>query len=173
MFTCCRRSVGPPPEKNDSQEYRRSHIRSFCKVFKVSNLPELCLFIAVSEEKVPIYFFLLNVFEHKTEVIMSWQICREVLNACLDPAYQIENKFWNLKAGSLQVGITNEKLEKVICSRGVEAFLIKGFCEQTMLSLHKKIQSNWKGYANMRVPVKVLRLLPWEKTSIVILQIPS
>ena len=32
-----------------------------------------------------------------------------------------------------------------------------------MLSLHKKIQSNWKGYANMRVPVKVLRLLPWEK----------
>ena len=42
-----------------------------------------------------------------------------------------------------------------------------------MLSLHKKIQSNWKGYANMRIPVKVLRLLPWEKTSIVILQIPS
>ena len=24
-----------------------------------------------------------------------------------------------------------------------------------MLSLHKKIQSNWKGYANLRVPVKV------------------
>ena len=42
-----------------------------------------------------------------------------------------------------------------------------------MLSLHKKIQSNWKGYANMRVPVKVLQLLPWEKTSFVILQIPS
>ena len=62
---------------------------------------------------------------------------------------------------------------KVICSRGVEVFLIKGFYEQTMLSLHKKIQSNWKGYANMRVPVKVLRLLPWEKTSIVILLIPS
>ena len=62
---------------------------------------------------------------------------------------------------------------KVICSRGVEVFLIKGFYEQTMLSLHKKIQSNWKGYANMRVPVKVLRLLPWEKTYIVILLIPS
>ena len=43
-----------------------------------------------------------------------------------------------------------------------------------MLSLHKKIQSNWKGYANMRVPVKVLQLLPWKKkTSFGILQIPS
>ena len=31
-----------------------------------------------------------------------------------------------------------------------------------MLSLHKKIQSNWKEYANMTVPVKVLRLLPWK-----------
>ena len=54
-------------------------------------------------------------------------------------------------------------MEKVICSRGVEAVLIKGFPEQTMLSLHKKIPSNWKGYANMRVPVKVLRLLLREK----------
>ena len=53
----------------------------FAKCFKVSNLPELFLFAAVSEEKVPIYFFPLNVFEHRTEVIMSWQICREVLNA--------------------------------------------------------------------------------------------
>ena len=26
---------------------------------------------------------------------------------------------------------------------------IKGFYEQTMLSLHKNIQSNWSGYANM------------------------
>ena len=49
----------------------------------------------------------------------------------------------------------------VICSRDLEAVLIKGFYEQTMLSLPKTIQSNWKGYANMRVPVKVLRLLPW------------
>ena len=32
-----------------------------------------------------------------------------------------------------------------------------------MLSLHKMIKSNWEGYANMRVPVKVLQLLPWEK----------
>ena len=28
-----------------------------------------------------------------------------------------------------------------------------------MLSLRKKIESNWKGYANMRVPVKVLLLM--------------
>ena len=74
----------------------------FAKRFKVSNLPELCLFAAVSEEKVPINFFLLNVFEHKIEVIMSWQICREVLNAYVDPAYQPENKFRNLKTGSFQ-----------------------------------------------------------------------
>ena len=33
-----------------------------------------------------------------------------------------------------------------------------------MLSLHKKIESNWKGYANMKVPVKVLQLLSWRKT---------
>ena len=66
----------------------------FAKRFKVSKLPELCLFAAVSEEKVPIYFFfLLNVFEHKIDVIMSWQICREVLNAHVDPAYQIATAF--------------------------------------------------------------------------------
>ena len=35
-----------------------------------------------------------------------------------------------------------------------------------MLSLHKKIESNWKEYANMKVPVKVLRLLPWRKKNI-------
>ena len=58
---------------------------------KVSNLPELCLFAAISEEKVPIYFFfLLNVFEHK---IMTWQICREVFNAYVDPAHQIATPF--------------------------------------------------------------------------------
>ena len=39
--------------------------------------------------KSPFNFFLLNVFEHKIEVIMSWQICREVLNAYVDPAHQI------------------------------------------------------------------------------------
>ena len=38
-----------------------------------------------------------------------------------------------------------------------------------MLSLHKKIESNWKGYANMEVPVKVLRLLPWRKTHLHVL----
>ena len=64
-------SGGPPPKNFENQECRRSHIRSFCNALKVSNLPELCLFAAISEEEVPIYFFLLNVFEHKIEVIMS------------------------------------------------------------------------------------------------------
>ena len=40
-----------------------------------------------------IIFFLLNVFEHKIEVIMSWQICREVLNAHVDPEHQIVTAF--------------------------------------------------------------------------------
>ena len=31
--------------------------------------------------KSPFICFLLTVFEHKTGVIMSWQICREVRNA--------------------------------------------------------------------------------------------
>ena len=43
------------------------------------------------------FFFILNVFEHKIEVIMSWQICREVFDAYVDPEHQIvtafENKF--------------------------------------------------------------------------------
>ena len=88
---------GVLPQKNfENQECRRSHIRSFFKALKVSNLPELCLFAAVSEEKVPIFFFfffLLNVFEHKIEVIMSRQICREVLNAYVDPEHQIATAF--------------------------------------------------------------------------------
>ena len=82
-----------PRTNFENQECRRSHIRSFCKAFKVSNLPELCPFAAVSEEKVPVYFFLLNVFEHKIEVIMSWQICRELLHAYVDHAYQIVTAF--------------------------------------------------------------------------------
>ena len=80
-------------KKFENQECRRSNIRPFCKAFKVSDSPELCLFAAVSEEKVPIYFFLSNVFEHKTEAIMLWQIRREVLNAYVDPAYQIVTAF--------------------------------------------------------------------------------
>ena len=44
----------------ENQECRRSHIMSFFKALKVSNLPELCLFAAVSEKKVPIYFFSLK-----------------------------------------------------------------------------------------------------------------
>ena len=35
----------------------------FCIAIKVSNLPEVCLSADVSEEKVPIYSMLLNVFE--------------------------------------------------------------------------------------------------------------
>ena len=54
----------PPPRRNfENQECRRSHLRSFCNAIKISNLPELCLFADVSEEKVPIYSMLLNVFE--------------------------------------------------------------------------------------------------------------
>ena len=47
----------------ENQECRRSHLRSFCNAIKISNLPELCLFADVSEETVPIYSMLLNVFE--------------------------------------------------------------------------------------------------------------
>ena len=36
----------------------RRHLRSFCNAIKVSNLPELCLFTDVLEEKVPIYSML-------------------------------------------------------------------------------------------------------------------
>ena len=38
-------------------------IGHFAMRIKVSNLPELCLFADVSEEKVPIYSMLLNVLE--------------------------------------------------------------------------------------------------------------
>ena len=159
-----------PLKKNENQECRRSHIRSFFKALTVSNLPELCLFAAISEEKVPIYFFfLLNVFEHKIEMIMSWQYLMPTWIWASDCDSLRENTFWNLKTGCLQVGISNSKLGKVICSRDVEAVLIQGFYEQTMLSLHKKIESNWKWYANMKVPVKVLRLLPWRKPHLHIL----
>ena len=41
--------------------------------------PEFSLFADVSEEKVIINFMLLNVFEHKTEVFMSWKIGRKML----------------------------------------------------------------------------------------------
>ena len=46
-----------------NQECRRCHLRSFYNAIKISDLPELCLFADVSEEKVPIYCMLLNVFE--------------------------------------------------------------------------------------------------------------
>ena len=45
---------------------------------------------------------------------------------------------------------------------------IKGFYEQTMLSLHKKIQSNWRGYANMSSSKGVLAAALETKTSIII-----
>ena len=47
----------------ENQECRRCHLRSFCNAIKISDLPELCLFAHVSEEKVPIYSMLLNMFE--------------------------------------------------------------------------------------------------------------
>ena len=89
MCTSCRGVRGSSPTENENQECRRSHIRSFCKAFKVSNLPES----AVSEESPHLFFFLLSVFEHKIEVIMSRQICREVVNAYADPAYQVATAF--------------------------------------------------------------------------------
>ena len=54
-ISSCRVVRGPPPEYFENQECRRSHLKSFCNAIKVSNLPELCLFADVSEEKVPIY----------------------------------------------------------------------------------------------------------------------
>ena len=56
-------SGGHPRGNFENQDCRRSHLRSFCNAIKISNLPELCLFADVSEEKVPIYSMLLNVFE--------------------------------------------------------------------------------------------------------------
>ena len=47
----------------ENQKCRKNHLMSFCNAIKVSNLPELCLFADVSEEKVPIYSMLLNGFE--------------------------------------------------------------------------------------------------------------
>ena len=55
-------SGGHPRGNFENEEYRRSHLGSFCNAIKVSNLSE-CLFADVSEEKVPIYSMLLNVFE--------------------------------------------------------------------------------------------------------------
>ena len=78
-----------PGKKLKTKSAREGISGHYFKALKVSNLPELCLFAAVSEEKVPIYFFLINIFEHKTEVIMPWQIC----NAYVDPAYQIATAF--------------------------------------------------------------------------------
>ena len=55
---------GLPWGNFENQDCRRSHFKSFCNAIKVSNLRELCLFADVSEEKVPIYSMLLNVFEN-------------------------------------------------------------------------------------------------------------
>ena len=60
----------------ENQECRRSHLRSFCNAIKISNLPELCLFADVSEEKVPIYSMHLNVFEagHASSVTCAYRL---------------------------------------------------------------------------------------------------
>ena len=49
----------------------RAHLGGYIKVLK---LPEFSLIKDVSEKKVTIYFLLLlsNVFEHMTELFMSW-----------------------------------------------------------------------------------------------------
>ena len=46
---------------------------------------------------------------------------------------------------------------QVNCSREMKLFSSTDIMR--LLSLYKKNQTNLKGYANMRVPVKVLRLL--------------
>ena len=81
MCTSCRGVRGSSPGKKiENQECRKSHIRSFCKAFKVSNLPELpCAYLQVFQRrKSPFIFFLLNVFEQKIEDILK------VLNAYVD-----------------------------------------------------------------------------------------
>ena len=75
MWTACMGGGGPgvlPRNNFENQECRRSHIRSFCKAFKISNLPDLsyAYLQLVQRRKSPL-FFLLNVFEHGIEVIMS------------------------------------------------------------------------------------------------------
>ena len=89
----------------ENQECRRCHLRSFCNAIKISDLPELCLFADVSEEKVPIYSMLLNVFEvgHASSVgwayrlvdgrgfgpharhILSWRFGHEKKNTIFSP----------------------------------------------------------------------------------------
>ena len=81
--------------------------------------------------KSPFIFFLLNVFEHKIEVIMSWQICREVLNAYMDPVYQTATAFWNLKTGILQAGFPMQSWMNLFVVGTLKQF---SFYEQTMLS---------------------------------------
>ena len=56
-------SGGLPRGNFENQECRRSHLRSFWNAIQVSNLPELCLFADDSEENVPVYSMLWNVFE--------------------------------------------------------------------------------------------------------------
>ena len=66
MCTSCKGTLGSSPgnllQTKNTGEAISGH---FAK-----RLPELCLFAAVSEENVPNYVFLLNVFEHKIEKIM-------------------------------------------------------------------------------------------------------
>ena len=53
---------GAPQGNFENQECRRSHLGSFCNAIKVSNLPELCLFADISEEKILIYSMLFKCF---------------------------------------------------------------------------------------------------------------
>ena len=52
------RGVGALPLENfENEEYRRSHLRPFCSSIKVLRLPELSIFVDVSEKKIIIFFY--------------------------------------------------------------------------------------------------------------------
>ena len=85
-----------------------------------------------------------NVFEHKIEVIMPWQICIEVLvPVWIQPRTSfLRTSFEMLKKGSVQAHEAG-----MFCSRDVEVVLIKGYYAQTILFLYKRklYQTNKKG----------------------------
>ena len=61
-------------------------------------------------------------------------VCVDITQDCLH-----ENKFQNVKK---RVVYEQECTVQVICSRDVEAVLIKGYCAQATLSLYKKNQTD-------------------------------
>ena len=77
-----------PRKKNENKECRRSHLRPFFNAIKVSNLPEFSPFADASEEKIPISFMLLNVFEHN---VITYR--QKSTSICVDPG-NIYNSIW-------------------------------------------------------------------------------